>query len=159
MVADGSRSTETPGGRFASDPFGSGHSVASVGMRVRELVEFGSYYVTAQIDRAKLTAISIAMFVLVGLILAFVGVAVVLTAGVLLVTGIAGAIGALFNGRLWLGELITSVVILGGLVAGVLVVFKTVLTKSRKKVVAAYEQRKSQQRSDLGTDVDEQAGR
>ena len=99
------------------------------------------------------------MFVILGSVLAFVGVAVVLTAGVLLVTGIAGAVGALFGGRLWLGELITAVVVLGSLLAAVLVVFKTVLSKSRQKVVKTYEQRKSQQRSDLGTDVDEQSKR
>ncbi len=161
MVAEGTSSSESKGGRFDAESDGPtpGQTYASIGLRVRELVEFGSYYVTAQVDRLKLTAINLAMFAVVGAVLAFVGIAVVLTAGVLLVTGIAGMIGALCDHTPWLGQLITAVVILGGLITAVLVVFKAVLSKSRKKVVATYEQRKSQQRSDLGTDVDQQAGR
>lgn len=158
MVADGS--TIPPYTRPSPSRFNQAETApppASVGLRIRELIEFGSYYLTAQVDRLKLTAINVAMFAILGLVVAFVGVAVVLTAGVLLVVGIADMLGALFGGRVWLGQLVTSVVILGAVLAGVFVVFKTVLTQSRKKVVASYEQRKSQQRADLGTDVREQA--
>ena len=134
-------------------------AVATVGLRLRELIEFGSYYLTAQIDRLKLTAINVAMFAVLGAVVAFVGVAVVLTAGVLLVLGVAGALGALCGGHEWIGQLITAALILGTILIAVLVGFKAVLSSSKKKVVETYEQRKSRQRVDLGTDVEEQAKR
>ena len=143
------------GGRF--DP--ESERVASVGLRVRELIEFASYYLAAQADRLKLTAINVAMFAVLAAVVAFIGIAVVLTAGVVLVLGVAGALGALCGGHLWVGELITSAVILGAILVGVVVGFKAVLSMSRKKVVETYEQRKSRQRADLGTDVDEEAER
>ena len=124
------------------------------GFGLREVIEFASYYLAAQADRLKLTAINIAMFVILGAIGAFVGTAIVLTAGVLLIVGIAGGLGALFGGRLWLGDLATAILVLGILFAGTIIVFKKVTGTTRGKLVSAYEQRKSQQRATLGTDVD-----
>lgn len=161
MVADGNAPRPTTGGsrdRFAEPAVAGPDGLASVGLRVREVIEFASYYLAAQLDRLKLTAINLAMFALLGAIAAFVGVAVVLTAGVLLVVGVAEAAGMLSAWLIgprfyWLGDLITACVILGGLFLGTIIVFKKVTNSSRERLVAAYEQRKSQQRADLGTDV------
>ena len=130
---------------------------ANVGLRVRELIAFASYYAAAQVDRVKLTAINIAMFVVLGAIAAFTGLTVVITASVLLVVGISQAIGAVLGGRMWAGYLITSVVVLGSLFVGTVVAFKIVTKSTRGKLVAAYEQRKHEQRSDLGTDVEQES--
>jgi len=159
MVADGNAPRPAAAGdRFTDEPPVPGDGLAAVALRAREVIAFASYYLSAQIDRLKLTAINVAMFAILGAIAAFVGMAVVLTAGVLLVVGVAGGVGELFRLLLgshfaWLGDVVTALVILGGLFAGTIVVFKRVTKISRERLVAAYEQRKSQQRSDLGTDV------
>ena len=162
MVAEGNASTSSD--RFANGPESDPSGVDSVGLRVRELVEFGSYYLAAQVDRIRLTAINVAMFAILGAIAAFVGVAVVLTAGVLLTVGVAhglGELSAVLMGPrfFWLGDLVTAIVILGALFGGTIIVFKKVTKSSRERLVAAYEQRKSQQRSDLGTDVEAESRR
>jgi hypothetical protein len=162
MVADGNAPRPTSGNsgdRFSDPTLQQGDGVAAIGLRVREVVEFASYYLTAQLDRLRLTAINLAMFAVLGFIAAFVGAAVVLTAGVLLVVGMADGLGALFGERYWLGDLVTAIVILGTLCAGTIVVFKKVTKSSRERLVAAYEQRKSQQRADLGTDVEAESRR
>ena len=128
-----------------------------VSARVREVVAFANYYVAAQVDRFKLTAINIAMFAVLGLIALAIGLAVVFTAAVVLVIGVAGAIGALLGGRMWAGELITSVVILGTIAAGVVVGFKLATKSTRGKLKASYDRRKQDQRASFGTDVDEQS--
>ncbi len=140
-------------GRFEEETVAVPTGFEAISLRLREVIEFASYYASAQADRLKLTAINLAMFAILGAVAAFVGVAVVLTAGVLLVVGVAGGLGALFGGRLWLGDLVTAVVVLGALLAGTVVVFKMVTGSTRRKLVSAYEQRKSQQRTNLGTDV------
>ena len=158
MVADGN-ATRPAADRFNDDePAAVLTGFASVGLRVREVIEFASYYLAAQADRLKLTAINLVMFALLGAIAAFVGAAVVLTAGVLLVVGVADALGVLSTALIgprfyWLGDLVTALVILGVLFVGTIVVFKKVTKSSRERLVAAYEQRKSQQRTNLGTDV------
>ena len=158
MVAESNRSQKRATSTGVDDLPPEG-SLGDLGLRVREIVAFASHYLAAQLDRIKLTAINIAMFVVLGLIGAIVGLAVVFTAAALLVTGVAGAISALLGGRTWAGDLITAVLILGTLVIGTVVAFKVVAKRSRKGLVAAYDQRKHEQRETLGTDVDEQARR
>ncbi len=164
MVADGTASrrgvdedAEREASEASSPPTGA--AAVAVGQRVRELVEFGSYYVAAQTDRVKLVVINSAMFVVLGLIGACLGLVILATAAALFVVGIADAIGTLLWHQMWAGYLITSVVIIGGLIVGTIVVFKKVTKSSRERLVAAYEQRKSKQRSTLGTDVEEQSHR
>jgi hypothetical protein len=154
--ASGTRGSDEPF-NVDDEPPAATTGVSVIALRVRELIAFAAYYVAAQVDRFKLTAINIAMFVILGAVAAFVGVAVVLTAGVLLVVGVAGGLGELFGGRRWAGDLVTAVVILGVLLGGTVVAFKIVTKSTRGKLVAAYEQRKREQRSSFGTDVDEQS--
>ena len=156
MVADAnSRSSD----RVTSGPEPT-VGMGAVGHRLREVVAFGNYYVAAQIDRAKLTAINIGMFAVLGLFAVAIGTAVVFTAAVLLVVGLSNLLGTVLAFRpwlFWIGYLIVPVLILGGLTAGVVIGTKIVTKSTRGKMAAAYEQRKHEQRSGLGTDVEEQS--
>ena len=155
MVASGT--TSRPGGRLSDGEPHTSAGTPGVGARVREVVAFANYYAAAQIDRLKLTAINIAMFAVLGLIALAIGLAIVFTAAVVLVIGVAGAIGAMLGGRMWAGELITSVAILGTIAGGVVIGFKLATKSTRGKLKASYDQRKRDQRDSFGTDVDEQS--
>ena len=150
MVASGSGKQS---GRLPDD-----ESTEGVGERLAELQSYVSYYVAAQVDRAKVIARTAVIFGVLGAIGALVGAAVVITSAVLLVVGIAGGLGAVCGGHGWIGDLITAVLILGGLVAGVLLVSKKLTKTSRGKLVQTYEQRASKQRDSFGADVHQRAG-
>ena len=85
--------------------------------------------------------------------------AMVVTAVVLLLRGISGGIGQLFSGHPWLGDLITAVVVLAVLAAGVVVVMKKLTGTFRSQTVKKYEERLRRQRQQFGHDVDQRAGR
>ena len=153
MVAQAETSRTTPG----PDPSA---GVAAVTLRIRELVAFANYYLAAQLDRAKLTAVNVGMFAVLGLFALAIGTAVVFTATVLLVVGLSNLLGTLLAFRPWLfwvGYLIVPILILGGLTAGVVIGFKMATKSTRGKMKAAYDQRKREQRASFGTDVDEQS--
>jgi hypothetical protein len=83
----------------------------------------------------------------------------VVTAVVLLCRGIAGGLGALFGGRLWLGELVTAILFLAIIGAGVWFGLGRVTKASRERTVKKYASRQQQQRARFGTDVRERSER
>lgn len=152
MVASGK---SPAGGRVTADEPA---PAADIGSRIGELQSYVAYFVAAQVDRAKVIARNVIVFTILGVVGALVGAAVVVTAAVYLVAGVAGGLGALFGNRLWLGELVTALVILGTIVVGILLVAKRLTKTSRGKLVQSYEQRARSQRDKFGTDVHQQAG-
>lgn len=150
MAANGSGKM---GGRLTE-----GDPAEGVGERLAELQSYVSYYVQTQVDRVKVIARTAIVFGVLGAIGALVGAAVVVTSAVLLVVGVAGGLGALCGGHVWIGDLITAVLILGGLVLGVILVSKKLTKTSRGKLVQTYEQRASKQRDSFGADVHQRAG-
>ena len=155
MVADANNRSGTSDRVTVDEPVPTG--AAAIGKRAREVAAFGGYYLSAQFDRIKLTAINIAMFAVLGVMALAIGLAVVFTAAVLLVVGVAQAIGSLLGGHMWAGNLITAVAILGVIAAAVVIGFKVVTKSTRGKVAATYEQRKREQRADFNTDVKQQS--
>ncbi len=128
-----------------------------VSQSLKEAQAFGAHYLAAQRDRAILVVRNVVVLGIVGIIAGIAGAGIVVTAAVLLVVGVAGGLGRLFGGIPWLGDLVTAIIIFAGLGIGAWL-FVTKLTKtSKKQVVSSYEQRKSQQRSQFGTDVHDQA--
>lgn len=125
--------------------------------KVGELREFASYYAAARLDALKASVRNAGIYaglVLVGFVA---GASVVVVAVVLLLVGIAGALGEVFYDHPWLGDLITGVVFLA-IPAIVILVGMGILTKSfRGATVRKYEQRQSQQRHRFGRDVRDEA--
>jgi hypothetical protein len=72
----------------------------------------------------------------------------------MLLVGLAMAIGKAFEpDQFWVGALIVSVVVLGGLAGGVIFGLKWMSNTSRSALVRKYEERQRQQRVRFGRDV------
>lgn len=127
--------------------------------RIAELKEYAGLYVAAKLDGVKLTVRNIALYAVLGIVGGIVGAAVLVTAAVYLLSGLAGAIGELFPEpyEWWAGRLIVSVLVLGGTVAGVMLLMRSLTGASRKRTVEKYEQRKRTERDLFGHDAQERA--
>ena len=126
--------------------------------KVAELREFAAYYMAAKIDALKVTVRRIGIMAGLGLVGAVAGAALVVTAVVLLLLGIAGAFTALV-GHAWLGELITAVIFLAIPVVGILVGMRILTRTFKTSTVTKYEERKRQERQQFGRDVRDEATR
>src|SRR5829696_3776365 len=69
----------------------------SLGTHLSELKEYASYYLAAKSDGIKTSFRNLALYAVLGIVGMMAGGAVVVTATVLLLTGIAGAISAIFR--------------------------------------------------------------
>jgi hypothetical protein len=155
--------------RTTADASGNGHGDAyvgtpadafkSAGARFVELREYVGYFVSAKVDGIKLTFRNIALYAVLGLVAGVVGLGLLVTAAVLLLTGLAGAIGAIFEpDKPWLGALIVGFVVLVGVFVGVWLVMKKVTGASHRATVQRYENRKRDERGQFeGHDVQERA--
>jgi hypothetical protein len=122
-----------------------------------ELREYAALYLATHADSVKLSARQAVLKAAVGVIGLVAAVAIVATAGVLLVTGMANGIALLLGDRLWAGQLITAVVILSVLAGGAYAGLRIVLKSSRNRTVEKYERRHQQQRAAFGHDVRQRA--
>src|SRR5688572_18703309 len=84
------------GSRFAEEPASPQLSwkevLDSMIERLGEIREYASYYVSTQTDSVKSKLTWIAIYAVLGMIGAVVGLAVLATVGVLLIVGLAGAL-------------------------------------------------------------------
>jgi uncharacterized membrane protein YdfJ with MMPL/SSD domain len=128
-----------------------------IGRRLGELGEYLSYYLSAKSDGIKLTLKNVAVYAALGVVGLIAAGALVVTAVVLLCMGIAQGLGALFGHHLWVGYLVTGLLLLGGLGAAVYFGMSFMVGKSRKATVHRYEARQRKQRAEFGQDVKERA--
>jgi len=158
------------GGRFPDDgPGASSPSEPRPGAALKdalghigELKEYASYYVAAKLDGYKVMATNLGIYAVLGVVGAVAGCTVVSMAVVLLVGGVAWALGALFAhwfgaGWFWLGPLLVGLLILGGLAGGVVFGLKWLTRTSHARLIAKYKDRQRQQRIDYGHDVEQRA--
>ena len=125
--------------------------------RLAELREFAAYYVSVRIDAFKASIRGAAMYAGLGLLGALTVGAVVVVAIVLLLVGIASALGAALGGRAWLGDIITSLIFLVFAAIGGSVGMKVMTRWFHSKMVHKYEERQRQQRQRFGQDVRDEA--
>src|SRR3954470_5536294 len=140
---------------------GNGHAGPSpaeafkqAGARLAEVKEYAGYFVAAKVDALKLTVRNLVLYAILGVVGAVVGVTILVTASVYLLSGIALGIGKLFPAghEVWTGRLIVSVLVIGGTVAGVMLLMKSLTGSSRKRTIEKYENRKRDERNVHGTD-------
>ena len=131
--------------------------IAAAGRHLKELQNYASYYIAAKTDGIKLTLKNVVIYAGLGVVGLVAAGALLVVAVVQLCYGIAGALGALFGGRLWLGELVTGFLLLAGTGAAAYFALSSLTRKSRKATVQKYEARQRQQRQDYGHDVNERA--
>jgi len=121
------------------------------------LREFVAFYVAVKVDSLKVTARNLGIYAALGVIGLIAAGAMVVTAVVLLLTGIAGAFGQLFSGHPWLGNIITSVLVLGLIAGSVVFVMKKLTNTFRSQTVKKYEDRLSHERQQFGRNVRDEA--
>ena len=118
-----------------------------------ELREHVAYLVSVKLGQFKLQLRTLLMFAALGIIGGIAGVAIICIAVAQLLGGIAGGLSLLLDGHLWLGHLITSVVVLLTIGIAVKVAIGRMTSSSRQATVAAFEARKQQQQADYGRDA------
>jgi hypothetical protein len=163
MPADPSKPEDEPaGGRFATMPDGdtnrsSREALHDALKQLAETVTFAQYYVAAIIDGYKSAAKRAGLYAIVGIFTLIFAVAVLVTATVMALYGAAHGLGALFGGRVWLGELIVGVGALAWIVLAVWLLFRKMRRTWHEQTVAKYESLKRRQRTGFGRDVDDAA--
>ena len=125
--------------------------------RFGEIKEYAGYLVAAKLDGWKASLRNLGIYAALGLVGAIVGGALMATAAVLLLVGIAHGLGDLLWDKWWLGDLIVGLVVLGGAAAGIILGMKKLTGTFKKQLVAKYEDRQRQQRVNFGHDVEERA--
>jgi len=122
-----------------------------------EMREYVSYYLTTSADSVKLSIRNAVLYGVLGLLGLIVGAALLVTAAVLVLQGIANGLTILFDGRAWAGQLTTGMVVL--VLAALVTWFglKRLMNSSRQKTIEKYEHRRNQQRAAFGHDVHDKA--
>jgi hypothetical protein len=128
-----------------------------ISVNLAELKEYTAYLLAAKKDAWMSGIKKIAIFAVLGFLGAIVGIAILATAGVLLANGIADAFTALFGGRLWAGELVAAVLLLGLVFGGGWFMMKKLTNSWRKATVDKYERRRQEQKARFGRDVKQAA--
>jgi hypothetical protein len=141
------------------DRRGPAEALKDASARFGELKEYVSLLIATKVDGVKLTIRRIVLYAILGVVGAVIGVAMLVTAAVYVLSGIAGGIGAAFPDPYgwWAGRLIVGVVVVGASVAGVFVLMKSLTGSSRKRTIDKYENRKRVERNLYGHDVAERA--
>jgi hypothetical protein len=127
-------------------------------MRLSELAEYVSYLIAAKVDGIKLTLRNVAIFAALGIVGLIAGGAMVVTSVVLLCYGVARGLGVLFGGRIWLGDLVTGILLLALIAGGTMFALKSIGKSSRERTAKKYAARQQQQRAKFGQDVRQRAG-
>ena len=120
---------------------------------LQQTLSYVRLLISAKLDQAKLSAMMICLYAVLGVFGAAAGVAVVVTSVVLLLVGVAHGIGALLGGRDWLGDVIVGFVLLAGLTLSITSFLERFVVASRKRTKQKYEAKHSRQRQEFGHDV------
>ncbi|HEV7302002.1 MAG TPA: phage holin family protein [Tepidisphaeraceae bacterium] len=151
---------ETPP-RFSTEPEpATGATTDSVKSAFDNLKEAQAYlvqYISAKTDGFKSSARNLALYAVLGVVAAFVGLTATITATVLLMVGIAGALGALFGGMFWLANLLVGLLFIGALVGGVLLLMRMMAKRSREQTERKYEAMHRRQHMNFGHTAAERA--
>ena len=121
--------------------------------KLAEIRAYFAHFVAAKIDGIKVSLRNAGIYAALGVVGLIALAAVIATTVALLLVGIAGALGAAV-GHVWLGQIITGVLMLILLGVGVMVGMGIVNKSFRSKTVQKYEERKRQERIRFGRDVE-----
>jgi hypothetical protein len=122
-----------------------------------ELKEYFSYYLSAKSDAMKASMRNLGVMAALGVLALAVGVALVVTATVLLCIGIAQALAAAMHGTTWAGNLIVGAGLLLIVFGGAILGSRMLASAARKRTVQKYELRQELQRQQHGRTVAERA--
>ena len=152
---------ETNGRSAQTAAPGQDHSAAeALNQLLRQVTELYTYvlhFVTAKADGIKLTVRQAVMWAVVGILGLIAASSALVTAVVLLLTGLAGGLAVAFDSEVWLGKVVVGFLLLVIIALGTLVGLRMQQRKSRLKKVQQYAERQLQQRATFGRNVADRA--
>jgi hypothetical protein len=125
--------------------------------RIGELKSYAAHYVAAKLDALKASGRKLAIYAALGLLGALVGAAVIITAVVLGLRGLAEAIGAALGERQWAGVHIVGFGLLLLLGLGAWIGMRIVFKAMRRGTESKYESKRRIQQAQFGHDVHDRA--
>jgi hypothetical protein len=129
-------------------------ALRSAAQHLGEAKEYASTFLAAKADAAKLSIKRLVLVIAMGIIAGITGAAMLITAAVLLVNGLATGIGRIFDpDKTWLGQLIVGLLFVAGANVAVFLMIRKMMRASRDQTVQKYESRHNEQRSRFGRDV------
>jgi hypothetical protein len=141
----------------ATPPPSPAEAFSSASSRLAEIKDYASYYLAAKLDGYKSSAKSAVLYAVLGLLGAVAGTAILATAAVLFVRGIAEGLAILFNGRGWLADLLTGFLLLALILGGTYFVVAKLIGKSLTATKAKYDAKNREQFAKHGHNVHERA--
>ena len=122
-----------------------------------ELYAYTVHFVSAKADGIKLSARQVVVWAVLGMLMLITATSVIVTAIVLLLTGLAGALAVVVESELWLGKVIVGFLLLVIIAVGTLIGVRMQQRTSRHKKVQQYAERQLQQRTAFGRNVADRA--
>lgn len=131
-----------------------GEMFAQLRLLLEELKTYASYWLSAKIDSAKWTITKIVLYAIAGVIGAMVAVTALVTTVILLMVGLATALGRAFGpGMWWLGWIIVGGVILLAIVGGLWWMLSSMSGSRAKRLAKEYELKRKLQQERFGNHV------
>jgi hypothetical protein len=134
--------TAEPDGRSEGhNPAVGPHPLEPLMAHLAQLRRHAELYVEATADSLRLTVRQTALRAVLAVLGLVVGAALLVTASVLTLNGVAGGIAAALGGRIWAGQLITGLVLLIGVALACWLGIRRITATSRRKTIEKYERR------------------
>lgn len=139
-TADAARARARAAARAAAEPrywTRLQRAARTFGLRVPRMRKDLQCLVAAHTDRVRASIRQLAIKAALGVLAGIVGIAVLATAAVLLVRGIAGGLAAAF-GIAWLGDLLAGAIVLGGIALATAIALGSARKKRMRSLVERY---------------------
>jgi len=122
-----------------------------------ELQTYLAHFISAKIDSLMLPIRQLGVWAVLGVMGLIVLAGLTVAAIVLLLTGAATGLGLLFNGHLWLGQIVVGGGVLTLLSLSIFIGVRSWQRRSRQQKVQQYDERQLQQRTAFGHSVADRA--
>ena len=153
MDSTGARAYTAPEEQEPSPP----EALRRLQQQFEALQAYFMHFVSAKVDGVRLSAQQTGLWAALGLVGLVALAGLVVTAIVLLLSGVAAGLGRLFDGQLWLGQVIVGGGTLILLTLGILIGVRAWQSRSRQQKVQQYDERQLQQRAAFGHSVADRA--
>lgn len=153
MDTNGARAYNTPGEQEPS-PAEALHRLQE---QMGELQTYLAHFISAKIDSLMLPIRQLGVWAVLGVMGLIVLAGLTVAAIVLLLTGAATGLGLLFNGHLWLGQIVVGGGVLALLSLSIFIGVRSWQRRSRQQKVQKYDERQLQQRAAFGHSVADRA--
>jgi hypothetical protein len=124
---------------------------------IAELHEYVRHYLEARKDRANTEIRRLVLMFACVFVAGLISLIALGAATLLLLNGLAKAIGMAFGDRLWIGEIVVGACVIFGAILGSALLMTSSIHIRRLRAMQKYETRRARQRSRFGRDIRQQA--